>query len=353
MGLLRSRSADALRAALASALVFAAVPAFADGPPETPPRSAAAPAQPPPQEPVRAQPLQPTTPAAETTAASGPQTGTIPLANGAAAITVPAGYEFWPASEAQSFLQRANAAPPSGQVLGLIATAGAQPTAPDFWGTVVSYHPIGYVGADSASTLQGETLEADVRQARADANRPFEGFILQPAFDPAGALSWAERTAAQPAPTVRDLRHEQRILGRAGVVTLTTIARTDQQGQAVNAAAAMRQATAFATGQRYADFNAETDNRSNYDVKGLVTGVPNATVATAASADAGGVAGKGKEAGGGLQSWFPWIALGVVGLAGIGWFVLGRRNRDLDDDDDDDDAVEATSTDGDPKPSTT
>lgn len=349
MRLLRSRGAAAFRAGLFIALAAMAGPALADGPPETPPTRAAPAA---PQEPVRAQPLQPTTPAAETTAATGPQTGTIPLANGAAAVVVPAGYEFWPAAEAQTFLQRANAAPPPGQVLGLVATAGAQPTDQDFWGTVVSYHPIGYVPPDSASALQGETLEADVRQARQDANRPFEGFVLPPAFDPAGSLSWAERTAAQPSPTVRDLRHEQRLLGRAGVLTLTTIARTDQQGQAVNAAAAIRQSTSFASGQRYADA-VETDARSNYDLKGLVTGVPNAAIATAASAEAGGVAGKSKEkSGGGLQSWFPWIALGVVGLAGVGWFVLGRRNRDLDDDDDDDDQVE-TATDAEPKPSAT
>jgi hypothetical protein len=63
---------------------------------------------------------------------------------------------------------------------------------------------------------------------------------------------------------------------------------------------------------------------SAYSVPGLVTGVPNAqpqSVADTASAPAG------QTAFGGLAGWFPWVALGVIVLAIVG-FMLMRRKRD-------------------------
>lgn len=346
-----------LAAAAIGAAVFAVgAPALADGPPETPPtRPAAPPAQP---TTPRAAPLQPTTPPAQPpatpTAADGPVTGDVTLANGSVQLTVPAGFEFWPAPEAQAFLQRTNSAPPAGEVLGLLAPAGTRPTHADFWGAVLSYQPIGHVSADSAAGLQAETLEADVRSARQGAQRPFEGFALRPAFDPAGSLTWAERTAA-PAANVRDLRHEVRKLGRGGVISLTSIARTDQQAQVVSASAALLAACAFPAGQGYADFNAATDPGSQYDLPGLVAGTPTATMASAPGGPQGVISKTSGDAkgGAGLQGWFPWIALGVVALAAIGWFAMGRRNRDLDDDDEEEEETVAAEPKPDPPPAAT
>ncbi|HRE45432.1 MAG TPA: DUF2167 domain-containing protein, partial [Terricaulis sp.] len=71
---------------------------------------------------------------------------------------------------------------------------------------------------------------------RAQQNRPFEGFIVAPAFEPgAPSLAWAER-AARPGAQGADLRHESKALGRYGVATLTSIGSADQLNEIAAAA---------------------------------------------------------------------------------------------------------------------
>jgi hypothetical protein len=72
---------------------------------------------------------------------------------------------------------------------------------------------------------------------------------------------------------------------------------------------------------------------SAYSVPGLVTGVAAETQALAVTAGSGGEA---QTAFGGLAGYFPWIALGVVVLAGVGYMMMRRR-----DDNDEDDEEEA------------
>jgi hypothetical protein len=217
----------------------------------------------------------------------------------------------------------------------MLAPAGSRPDQANFWGTAIAYEPIGHVDTGNSAGLQAAGFEADVRAARTAEQRSFEGFAAQPAFDGAGpSLSWAERSA--PAAGGLDLRHEQRVLGRSGVVSLTTVARSNQLG-AINAAAPdMLGSVSFPAGHRHQDFNAQADAASSYDLPGLITG-RQAVVATAAGAQ--GLAAAPENAkGAGIQGWFPWIAAGVVVLAVIGWFVMGRRKKEGDEDEEADEA---------------
>jgi len=75
----------------------------------------------------------------------------------------------------------------------------------------------------------------------------------------------------------------------------------------------------------HADFQPASDQVSSYSVPGLVTGVANA--APQAVADTAS-AGSGQTAFGGLSGYFPWIALGVVVLAGLGYVMMRRRKDD-------------------------
>lgn len=303
---------SATRALVMGALLLAAPAALADGPAESTPDVAAPP--------VRAAPLpQPT---AEP-AATG-RSGQILLRNGEVVLNVPETYKFYSADEARAFLTRNNAAVPSGEVLGLIAPVNARLDAPDTWATVLSYEPIGYVRADTAGALTDTTFEADVRAARQTQNRPFEGFAAQPAFDEAGAgLAWAERAAA-PGAGGRDLRHEQRLLGRRGVAGLTSIGSADQQGAIAAAAPDLVAMTGFGAGNTYADFQTASDQVSTYSVPGLVTGVPTSDPALLADTASAGAAAD-VQGGGGLQGMYPWIALGVAVLAGGGYLLMRRR----------------------------
>ena len=272
--------------------------------------------------PVRAAPIAP-----QGQGASAPvgQTGQIALMNGALTLNVPDGYRFYPTPVAEAYIARNQAARPDGTILGLVAPANARVDQGDDWATVVSFDAIGYVQPETAAGLTDTSFEASVRSARQSQGRAFEGFAVPAAFETtAPSLSWAERSAA-PGQGGRDFRHEQKMLGRTGVACLTSIGSADQMGAIVAAAPDLQGMVAFSEGNRHADFQPASDTVSSYSVPGLVTGVPQAQPQAAVDTSAG------QTAFGGLSGWFPWIAFGVIALAGGGYLLMRRRKSDEDE----------------------
>ena len=307
------------RAILAALAMFMVAPAFADGPGDGGPNEAAQPVRPAPTT------APPTPPTAQPEAAPQGRTGVIPLGNDGLSLNVPASYRFYDAAQARAYLQRANQQAPSGEVYGLLARNGQDIRAPGTWATVVSYEPIGYVQAETASGLSDANFETQVRDARQTQSRRFEGFATTPSFNAeAPYVVWAERVAAPGGAGGKDLRYEQKVLGRNGVAGLTSIGSADQQPAIAAAAGEIRGMLSFAEGKRHSDFQAASDTVSRYSVPGLVTGVPTPNAQTAA--DTANTTGTNQTAFGGLSGYFPWIALGVVILAGGGYLLMRRRD---------------------------
>jgi len=305
------------RAMIAAAMLLIAAPAVADGPGDTEADVAAPPA--------RTEPAPQAAPSAAPDAAPQGRTGLIPLNNNEITLNVPAGYRYYSAEEAYAFLQRKNAAAPSGTVLGLLAPADTDIRAPGAWATVISYDAIGYVQPETAAGLEESTFESEVRQARTQQNRPFAGFIAAPAFESADpSVIWAERARA-PGSQAADLRFEQKELGRYGVACLTSIGAADQMDEISAAAADLAAILSFPQGKRHADFAPASDQVSAYTVPGLVTGL--AAPTTQALADPAETPAE-QTSFGGLAGWFPWIALGAVVLAGGGYLLMRRRDDD-------------------------
>jgi uncharacterized membrane-anchored protein len=303
-------------AVLAALALIVAAPAYADGPGDPGANVAASPVRP-----------APVTPPANATAAPEGRTGVIPLGNEGLSLNVPSGYRFYSAEEAHLYLQRANQPAPNGVVYGLLARAGHDIRAPGTWATVISYDAIGYVQPETASGLSDANFETQVRDARATQNRRFESFAADPSFNnEMPYLVWAENVAAPGGAGGKDLRYEQKILGRNGVACMTSIGSADQMTEIAAAAGDLRAMLTFPEGQRHADFQAASDQVSTYSVPGLVTGVP--TAQPQAVADAASAGGAGQTAFGGLAGYFPWIALGVVVLAGAGYLMMRRRGDD-------------------------
>jgi uncharacterized membrane-anchored protein len=311
--------------ALAACAAFAlAAPAFGDGRPRATPDVAAPPVQ---RAPVRAAPI----PQAEPAAAPIGQRGAVALpADTGLALNVPRSYRYYDAGQAQAYLIQNSAAAPRGTVLGLLLPEGQTPSSEGARGTVIAFDAIGHVAVDDAAAntkLADAAFEGEVRAARTTQQRPFEGFAAQPTLAGAGepSLSWGER-AAVPGAGGRDLRFEQRLMGRRGVASLTTIASLDQMGEVGDAAPTLLSMLAFGAGQRHSDFNAASDTASEWDVTELVLGqTTESLVADAASA---GEPQTATATGGGLLGgMFPWIAGGVALLAGAGYFVARTLNR--------------------------
>ncbi|MEZ5961739.1 MAG: DUF2167 domain-containing protein [Hyphomonadaceae bacterium] len=304
-----------MRATLAALALFMTAPAYADGPGDGGPNEAAPP--------VRAAPTTPP-PTSQPDAAPEGRTGIVPLGDSGLTLNVPAGYRFYNAAEARAYVQRANQQLPSGEIFGLLARNGEDIRAPGTWATVVSYEPIGYVQPETASGLSDANFETQVRDARQTQNRRFEGFATIPSFNAeAPYVVWAERVAAPGGASGKDLRYEQKILGREGVACMTSIGSADQQTAIAAAAAELRGMLSFPEGKRHGDFDAASDTVSQYSVPGLVTGVPVSQPQLVNVAQT-----TGQTSFGGLSGYFPWIALGVVVLAGGAYLLMRRRDDD-------------------------
>lgn len=295
--------------ALAALALCLVAPATADGPGNAGPDIAAPP--------VRAAPQ--TTPG-QAAAAVG-RSGQVALLDGTVTLSVPQGYRFYSAETANAFVVRNGAAAPSGDVLGLIAPASVNVDQQGAWATVVSYDAVGYVQPETAAGLTDANFEADVRGARDAQGRAFDGFAVPAAFETTTpSLAWAERSAA-PGSGGRDFRHEQKVLGRNGVACLSSIGSADQMGAIAAAAPDMLNMLSFSEGNRHADFQPASDQVSAFTVPGLVTGVPHIGPQTE-------TVGTGQTSFGGLSGLFPWIAFGVVILAGVGYLAVRRGRND-------------------------
>jgi len=313
------------RAMLAALALLIAPAAFADGPGDGGPNEAAPPARATPTTPPPPAP-EPAATTTQPTAAPEGRTGVIPLGNGGLSLNVPANYRFYSAAEARAYLQRASQQAPSGEIYGLLARNGEDIRAPGTWATVVSYEPIGYVQPETASGLSDTNFETQVRDARQTQSRRFEGFATAPSFNAeAPYVVWAERVAAPGGAGGKDLRYEQKIMGREGVAGMTSIGSADQQPAIAAAATELRAMLFFPEGKRHADFQAASDTVSEYSVPGLVTGVATPRTQLVNVAE---TTGSGQTAFGGLSGYFPWIALGVIVLAGAGYLLMRRRGDD-------------------------
>src|SRR5262249_47968673 len=231
--------------------------------------------------------------------------------------------------EAYAFLQRTNAPAPNGTVLGLLAKANVNPRQAGTWATAVSYDAIGYVQPETASGLSDPNFEGSVRSAPQTQNRIFAGFAAQPTFDASPPnLLWAERTASPGTANGTDLRVEEKMLGRYGVATLTSIGSADQQPQIMAAATELKSILSFPDGRKASDFQPASDHVSAYSVPGLVTGVPATAAQAQALAETPATSGQAQTGFGGFATYGA-IAAGVAVLAALG-FVFMRRKKPED-----------------------
>lgn len=207
--------------------------------------------------------------------------GKVTLAGGIAEIDVPEGYYLLETAGARLVLEDIWGNPPDDTVAAMIfprdgwAWEGS-------WGATISYDPMGYVSDENAATydyaemltqMQADTVEAN--QWRAE--NGYEAITLlgwaePPHYEAAtNELYWAKRLqfAGSPGET---LNYDIRELGRNGVLVVSFIA--DMAGlQDVRVAAPdILKMVSFTEGNRYADFNPETDKMAEYDLGGLISG---------------------------------------------------------------------------------
>ena len=167
-------------------------------------------------------------------------------------------------------------------VKGMLVPKGFHPLRPGAWAVVIRYEACGYVKDDDAGQIDAAELKKGFIEAEEEHSpeRVKAGYDELWMVDWAEAprydkerhiIFWAKRMSAKREGTDEDsLNYEARCLGRRGLLSLNAIGNMADLPQIKGAMDGVVAQAQFAEGERYADFNEDTDHVAEYTVLGLV-----------------------------------------------------------------------------------
>jgi uncharacterized membrane-anchored protein len=210
------------------------------------------------------------------------QQGEVQVAGGKATLQVPEAFRFLPAADAQRVLEGPWGNPPDADVLGMLVPADVSPIDPERgWGVVVTYEDIGHVDDADAAGIDYDDLLRQMQAAQTENNAQrrekgfsaveLRGWAEPPHYDAAARkLYWAMQVNfGGPDDT---LNYAIRVLGREGVLELNAVAGMHQLAQIKPAMEQVVEFASFNPGNRYADYDEDTDKLATYGVGGLIAG---------------------------------------------------------------------------------
>ena len=212
------------------------------------------------------------------------QTGTVTVPGGLATLNLGETFRYLAPADTRKLLEEGWGNPPgSGDgTLGMIVPANVNPLSETGWGVIVTYSDDGHVADDDASSIDYAAILKEMQQATNDNNAErqkagFEpitlaGWAEPPHYD-AGShkIYWAKDLQFGDNPN-HTLNYCIRVLGRGGVLELNAVA---GMGQIAQIREDMKQVVALSdvtAGNRYADFNSDTDKVAAYGLAALVAG---------------------------------------------------------------------------------
>ena len=150
------------------------------------------------------------------------------------------------------------------------------------WGVIVTYDEDGHVKDDDADAIKYDELLKEMQEGTEanNAERKKQGYAPMtlvgwaepPSYDKAShKLYWAKELKTE-GEQASGLNYNIRVLGRKGVLVLNAVAGMDQIAKIKSE---MKQVTAFSEftdGNRYADFDSNTDKTAEYGIAALVAG---------------------------------------------------------------------------------
>lgn len=211
------------------------------------------------------------------------QAGKITLPGGGAKLDLPPTFRYLDPKDSERLLVQGWGNPPGGEPpLGMIIPTAVNPLTREGWGVVITYDKDGHVHDDDADSIDYADLLKEMQDSMAEANverkklgygaMTLVGWAETPSDDKAQhKLYWAKELKNE-GEAEHGLNYNVRVLGREGVLVLNAVA---SMNQIANVKTEMRNVTAFTDftpGNRYADFNEDTDKVAEYGLATLVAG---------------------------------------------------------------------------------
>jgi uncharacterized membrane-anchored protein len=210
------------------------------------------------------------------------QQGKVALPGAGATITVGEGFRYLGEKDAQRVLEEWWGNPPDDTVIGMLVPDDAPLGDDHSWGVVVTFNDEGYVSDEDAKDIDYDEMLEDMKAETASANeaRKAEGYetvdlvgwARPPTYDSAAKrLHWAKELDFEGS-TDHTVNYDIRVLGRKGYLSLNAIANMGDLERVQSGMARVLTMAQFDEGQRYADFNEDTDKVAAYGLAALVAG---------------------------------------------------------------------------------
>ncbi len=209
------------------------------------------------------------------------QTGLIKLED-FATINVPEGFKYLDARQSRLVLEDLWGNPEDATVLGMLFPEYGGPLKDSSYAFAITFDDMGYVKDNDAADMDYEELLKDMLADEKEINKARQemgygsihmvGWAQKPFYDnKQKVLHWAKELQFQDNET-NTLNYDVRVLGRRGVLSLNAIAEMDNLDLVKKDVPNVLQMAAFTEGNRYEDYNDNTDKVAAYTVGGLVAG---------------------------------------------------------------------------------
>ncbi len=210
------------------------------------------------------------------------QTGKVVIGENLATINVPAGCFYLNPTQSKFMMEEIFGNPPSPASLGMLLSDTPSMITGAKWIIDFNYNSDGHVNDDDAADINYDDLlkqlieEADAasKERVAQGYEPVKmlGWAQAPFYDSKNKkLHWAKELAFGKDET-HTLNYNIRILGREGFLELNIITGMDMLPEVKKDIDMILGSTNFNEGQRYADFNEDTDKLAEYGIGGLIVG---------------------------------------------------------------------------------
>jgi uncharacterized membrane-anchored protein len=210
------------------------------------------------------------------------KTGAIELKGGMAKLTIPAGFKYLDIEQSRYILEDIWGNPKDEAILGMIFPEKGGPLEDSSYAFVITFEDMGYVKDDDANKIDYKELLDQMhkdepamnlqRQKEGYPSIHMVGWAQPPYYDEKNKiLHWAKELKFGDADG-STLNYDIRILGRKGILSLNAIAGIDELPRVKKDIPKILNIAEFTDGNRYADFNDNTDKIAAYTVGGLVAG---------------------------------------------------------------------------------
>ncbi len=208
-------------------------------------------------------------------------TGKVNIGLGLATFQIAKGFKYLNAKQSEYVLHDLWGNPP-GETLGMILPEEASDIVPTTWAIEISYDEDGHVKDDDAKDIKYDELLTDMQKKVEEVNPERKkqgyptfkllGWASPPYYDEKeNKLHWAKRILFE-GDSIETLNYNIRILGRKGVLVLNAIGTMDQLNEIKKQIEPVLANVNFNEGNKYANFDSNTDKVAAYGIGGLIAG---------------------------------------------------------------------------------